>query len=83
VKELALFGSALGSGFGPDSDVDVLVTLAAGARWTFDEYLDAEEELGAIFGRKVDLVGRHAIEASRNYIRREAILGSAQVIHVA
>ena len=42
-----------------------------------------EMELGDLFGRKVDLVTRAAVEASRNYIRRKAILGSAQVVYVA
>jgi predicted nucleotidyltransferase len=41
-----------------------------------------QEELTQIFGRKVDLVSRRGIEASRNYIRRKSILNSAQVVHV-
>ena len=41
-----------------------------------------EMELGDLFGHKVDLVTRAAVEASRNYIRRKAILKSAQVVCV-
>jgi len=41
-----------------------------------------EEELSAIFGRKVDLVSRKAIERSENYIRRNAILETAQPYYV-
>ncbi len=33
IRELALFGSALRSDFGPDSDVDVLVTFSPKADW--------------------------------------------------
>lgn len=35
-----------------------------------------------IFGRKVDLLTRKSVEDSPNYIRRRAILDSAQVIYV-
>jgi predicted nucleotidyltransferase len=41
-----------------------------------------EQELKKIFGREVDLVSRRGIEASRNYIRRKAILRSAEVVYV-
>jgi hypothetical protein len=40
-----------------------------------------QEELQRIFGRKVDLVSRRGIETSRNYIRRKAILESAEVVY--
>ena len=42
-----------------------------------------EEEMSAILGRKVDLVSRNAIERSGNYIRRKAILETAQPYYVA
>ena len=42
-----------------------------------------ESELSDLFLRDVDLVTRAAIEASRNYIRRKAILESAEVVYAA
>ena len=36
-----------------------------------------------IFGREVDLVSRRGIESSRNLLRREAILSSAEVLYAA
>jgi len=42
-----------------------------------------QEELVEILGRDADLVSRRAIEASRNYIRRKAILSSAEVVYGA
>ena len=42
-----------------------------------------EDEASAIFGRKVDLESRKAIERSENYIRRKAILETAQPYYVA
>lgn len=81
ITELALFGSVLRDDFGPDSDVDVLVGFGEGAKHTLFDLNDMELELKEIFGRKVDLVSRRGIEASRNYLRRDSILKSAQVIY--
>ena len=83
IAELALFGSVLREDFRPDSDVDVLASFAPEARWSLMDEVRMEDELVAILGRKVDLVSRWAIEHSRNWIRRKAILGSAEVIYAA
>lgn len=83
ITEFAVFGSILRGDFRPDSDIDVLVTFAPDARWGLFALHRMRRELEVIFGREVDLVSRRGIEASRNYIRRKAILNSAQVIHVA
>ena len=83
IRRLAFFGSVLRDDFGPESDVDVLVSFTPDARWTLFDMVGMQEELEEIFGRKVDLVTRRGIESSRNYIRRQAILSSAEVIHVA
>lgn len=83
ITELALFGSVLRDDFGPESDVDVLVEFEEGARHTLFDLDDMELELEEIFGREVDLVSRRGVEASRNYIRRKAILDSAETIYAA
>jgi len=83
INEFALFGSVLSGNFRPDSDIDVLVTFAPDARWSLLSLVQMNTELEKIFGRKVDLVSRRGIETSRNYLRRKAILNSAQVIHAA
>jgi predicted nucleotidyltransferase len=83
IVELSLFGSVLRDDFRPDSDVDVLVRFAPDAEWSLLDHVAMEEELSAILGRKVDIVSRSAIERSQNYIRRKAILGTAQPYYVA
>jgi hypothetical protein len=83
ITEFALFGSVLRDDFRPDSDIDVLVTFAPDAEWSLFDHMHAEEELSQLLGRDVDLVNRHAVEESRNYIRRKAILRSARTIYVA
>jgi predicted nucleotidyltransferase len=83
VRELAVFGSALRVDFGPDSDVDLLVTFEPDANWGLLEQTTMESELAALLGRKVDLVSRRAVEQSTNWIRRQAILDSAETVHVA
>lgn len=83
ITELAFFGSVLRDDFRPDSDVDILITFDPDAHKTLFDLVDMQDELEAIFERKVDLVSRRGIERSRNYLRRKAILNSAQVIYVA
>jgi predicted nucleotidyltransferase len=84
ITELALFGSVLRDDFqSENSDIDVLVSFAQDAHWTLFDLVDMEEEIQAIFQRKVDLVSRRGIERSQNHLRRQAILTSAKVIYAA
>ena len=83
IAEFALFGSALRDDFRPDSDVDVLVRFEPGSPRSLSDLVHMEDELKAIFGRKVDLVDRRAVESSENYIRRRHILSTAEAIYVA
>ena len=83
ITELALFGSVLRDDFGPDSDVDVLVRFAPDARHSLFDMVRMQNELEGILGRRVDLVSRRGIEASRNPLRRKAILESAEVVYGA
>jgi predicted nucleotidyltransferase len=80
VQELSLFGSVAGGAARPDSDVDLLVTFAAGARWSGYDLVDMIEELKDIFGRDVDLVEKAAI---RNPFLRREILRTARVLYAA
>jgi predicted nucleotidyltransferase len=47
------------------------------------EKMSMQEELQTLLHRNVDLVSKKAIEQSRNWIRRDNILNSAEVIYVA
>jgi predicted nucleotidyltransferase len=80
VRELALFGSVIREDFGPDSDVDVLVTFEDDAPWSLWDLMRLREELVDLFGRPVDLVERDAI---RNPFRRDSILNSHRVVYAA
>jgi predicted nucleotidyltransferase len=83
VNELALFGSVLRRDFGPNSDVDVLVSFAPDNHWSLFDLVTMQDELEAILGREVDLLDRVAVEQSENYIRRKSILRSLEVIYAA
>lgn len=83
IVEFSLFGSVLREDFRPDGDVDVLATFSRDAQWSLLDHMAMEDELKVMFGRKVDLVSRRAIERSENYIRRKAILNTAQPYYVA
>jgi predicted nucleotidyltransferase len=69
--------------FTPESDVDVLLSFAPGTVYKFKDLAAMEVELSTIFGRRVDVVDKDAVHASPNYLRRRAILSSAEVIYAA
>lgn len=83
IREFSIFGSVLREDFQPDSDIDVLVTFSEDAKHTLFDMVHMKEEIEQIFGRKVDLVSRRGVESSRNYLRKEAILGTAEAIYAA
>lgn len=82
IIELALFGSVLRDDFHADSDIDILVAFAGTANWGLLEHAKMQEELEVLFSRPVDLIGKQAIERSSNWIRRQEILSTAQIIYV-
>jgi uncharacterized protein len=81
VVEFALFGSVLRNDFRLDSDIDVMVQFDPDAHPTFSTLDQMEAVLKTIFHRDIDLITRQGIETSRNYLRRQEILSSAQVIY--
>jgi uncharacterized protein len=81
VAELSLFGSILREDFHSQSDVDILIDFAPEADWGLLEHIQMQQELKAILGREVDLVSKRAIEQSSNWIRRQEILSTAQLIY--
>ena len=80
IRELALFGSVLRTDFRTDSDVDVLVTFHDDADWGLLAHIQMQQELATLLHRPIDLVSKRALERSPNWVRREAILNTAQVI---
>ena len=83
IIELSLFGSALRDDFGPNSDVDVLVTFSPAAKWGLFDLIQMQDELKEIFQREIDLAERKSVEQSENYIRRRHILSDLESIYVA
>ncbi len=83
IVEFALFGSVIRDDFGPDSDIDVLITFEQDHRWSLFDLVHMKDELEEMLGRKVDLSTRKSVEQLRNPYRREAILNSVHVIHAA
>jgi len=79
VQELALFGSVLRDDFQTESDIDVLVEYVPVAKIGFFEHLDLQDELEAVFGRKVDLVPKAGL---KNRIK-QSVLDSSRVLYAA
>ena len=83
IVELSVFGSALRDDFGPDSDLDFLVSFHPVSRWSLWDHAQMELELVEMLGRDVDLISRRGIEQSRNWIRKNEILGTARTVYAA
>jgi uncharacterized protein len=82
VRELSVFGSLLRDDFRPDSDIDFLVVFGDDdlGPW-MGKLFNMEDELRNIRGRDVDLVPKESVVQSENWIRRNHILSTAQVIY--
>lgn len=78
IEEFSLFGSVLRGDFGPDSDVDVLISFEPEIPWSLYDWMEMVEELREILGREVDVVEKSGL---RNPFRRQAILSTRQVIY--
>jgi predicted nucleotidyltransferase len=74
----SLFGSVLRDDFGPESDVDILVSFADDAPWSLWDLTVMGDELSVLVGRPVDLVEK---EGLRNPFRRRRILETRKVIY--
>ena len=83
VSRLEVFGSgARGTDFeDASSDMDFLVTFKPAFRNDLAVFAELKEGLETVLGRPVDLVEREAVETSRNFLRRRAILRDAQAIY--
>lgn len=81
IAELSLFGSVLRpEEFRDDSDVDVMVTFEEDTRWTLFDFVDMQDELTQLFGRRADLLSKRAL---KNPFRRHEILSTARVLYAA
>jgi hypothetical protein len=78
IKEFSLFGSILREDFGPDSDVDILVTFNEDVHWSLYDWMDMIEELKSMFGREVHLFSKKGL---RNPFRRQKILTTREVVY--
>ena len=83
VARLEVFGSAArGGDFDPGrSDFDFLVEFEPRSDLPLEQFLGFAESLEQQLGRPVDLIEREALDASRNFIRRRAILRDAHRVY--
>ena len=79
VAELSVFGSVARGEAGPDSDVDLLFTLAlSDARLGFALF-DLEDELAEVFGGRFDLLSKDSVHR----LIRDEVLAQAKVLPAA
>lgn len=83
ILELSLFGSILREDFRSDSDIDILVVFDhdANPNLSLMDLVGIEYQLEDMVKREVDLIEKRSIVDSHNWIRRQNILNTAQVIY--
>ena len=81
IVKMSFFGSVMRDDFGPDSDIDILVTFGPDSKVTLFDMVDIRDEFAELFGRKVDLLTHRAVRESRNPYRQKAILESAEDVY--
>ena len=79
IREMSIFGSAARTDLRPDSDVDVIVDFFPETKYGLREYQGIEDELAALFHRRIDLGTKRWIKPRL----RDHILSEAQVIYAA
>jgi predicted nucleotidyltransferase len=79
VRELALFGSALGPHFRADSDIDFLVEFLPDKKIDLFEYAGMQIELEELLERKVDLVSKRGLKP----LIREDVLSRTRTVYAA
>ena len=77
VRELSLFGSALGPNFRVDSDLDFLVDFHPDARIGLLEFTRLQHELEAVLHRHVDLVPKRGLKP----LIRDSVLGHTELVY--
>jgi predicted nucleotidyltransferase len=83
VAKLELFGSRAKGTARPDSDVDLLVTFEPGQTPGL-EFVSLCDEFEVLFGHKVDVLTRAAVEASENrYFKFYALQAVETLYHAA
>lgn len=85
IEELALFGSVLRDDFRKDgedpSDIDFLYLFSEDVNYSLFDVMHMREELENMLDRKVDFVSKNAIQRSRNWLRRQEILGAGMIFY--
>jgi len=79
IHELSLFGSVLHDDFGPTGDIDLLVSFDDDSQWSLWDFTTMQDELGALFDRRVNLAERDGL---RNPSRRNRIQETRRVMYV-
>ncbi len=80
ITEFAFFGSILTETFGPDSDIDVLVSFEGDCHYSLLDLARIKQDLEVLLGRHVDLVEKASL---RNPFRRHSILHHMEIVYAA
>ncbi len=81
IRKLFLFGSILRDDFNENSDIDILIQFNPDARQGLLTLAKLKHHLEDMTQRSVDVAVQESVENSDNWIRKQEILNTAQVIY--
>ena len=81
IVRLDVFGSALRTDFGSESDVDLIAEYSPSANWSLLDRVHMKHELEDMLHRKVDLLNRRALKPDSG--RAASILAEAELLYAA
>ncbi len=79
ITKLEAFGSVLRDDFGPDSDVDVMVSFREGFKVGLVELVQMEGDFEGLLHRKVDLVEPRNLK----WVIRDRVIQEAVLVYAA
>lgn len=84
IVEMSLIDFGLDHDFEAEAHIEFLVRFQTNVMRRYADAVAMERELAELVGRDVELVDyRSVVDWSDNYIRRKAILASAQTVYAA
>ncbi|MGK7885574.1 MAG: nucleotidyltransferase family protein [Crocosphaera sp.] len=81
IRKMSLFGSILRDDFNENSDIDILIQFNPDARQGLLTLARLKHHLEDMTQRAVDIVVQESVENSENWIRKQEILNTTQVIY--
>lgn len=81
ISSIWIFGSSIGENFSDENDIDLVIEFDLDARITLCTLASLQTDLENVFGRKVDIITRKAIDDFMNPVLKQEVLSTMVQIY--